>query len=67
MSRLENLSHNATVTYHSDKPTGRTAGSETVDVAELLHRMFEVEPLERPRRGQQMRIVTFRNRDSMNG
>ena len=27
-----------TVTYHSDKPTGPTAGSETMDVAELLRR-----------------------------
>ena len=119
LSRLEYQSDNATVTYHSDKPTGPTAGSETLDVleflgrvashipnkgqvlqryygwyasrtrgirrragteeqptvyaapipvplreahrrwAELLRRIFEVEPLECPRCGQTMRIVAF--------
>ncbi len=49
LSRLEYQSDNATVTYHSDKPTGPTAGSETMDVAELLRRIFEVDPLECPR------------------
>ncbi len=116
---MEYQSDNATVTYHSDKPTGPTAGSETLDVlefvarvashipnrgqvlqryygwyasrtrgirrragtagqqtvyaasvpvplrearrrwAELLRRIFEVEPLECPRCGQAMRIVAF--------
>ncbi len=39
LSRLEYQSDNATVTYHSDKPTGPTAGSETVDVLEFLARV----------------------------
>ena len=43
----------------SGKPTGPTAGSETMDVAELLRRIFEVDPLECPRCGQTMRIVAF--------
>ncbi len=119
LSRLAYQSDDATVTYHSDKPTGPTAGSETLDVleflarvashipdkgqvfqryygwyasrtrgirrragteeqqtvyaepvpvplrearrrwAELLRRIFEVEPLECPRCGQTMRIVAF--------
>ncbi|MEE9230846.1 MAG: transposase, partial [Acidobacteriota bacterium] len=36
LSRLEYQSDDATVTYHSDKPTGPTAGSETLDVWEFL-------------------------------
>ncbi len=39
LSRLEYQSDNATVTYHSDKPTGPTAGSETLDVLEFLARV----------------------------
>ncbi len=39
LSRLEYQSDNATVTYHSDKPTGPTAGSEAVDVLEFLARV----------------------------
>jgi len=39
LSRLEYQSDTATVTYHSDKPTGPTAGSETVDVLEFLARV----------------------------
>ena len=39
LSRLEYQSDNATVTYHSDKPTGPTAGSETVDVLEFVARV----------------------------
>ena len=39
LSRLEYQSDNATVTYHSDKPTGPTAGSETPDVLEFLARV----------------------------
>ncbi len=35
LSRLAYPSDNATVTYHSDKPTGPTAGSETVEVLEF--------------------------------
>ncbi len=118
-SRLEYQSDDATVTYHSDKLTGPTAGSETLGVleflarvvshipdkgqvlqryygwyasrtrgirrraglegqqtvyaapvpvplrqarrrwAELLRRIFEVEPLECPRCGQTMRIVSL--------
>ena len=38
-SRLEYWSDNATLTYHSDKPTGPTASSETVDVLEFLARV----------------------------
>ncbi len=120
LSRLEYQSDNATVTYHSDKPTGPTAGSETLDAleflarvashipdkgqvlqryygwyanrtrgirrragaherppaveaesvppslpearrrwAELLRRIFEVDPLRCPRCGHEMRIVAF--------
>ena len=119
LSRLEYQSDNATLTYHSDKPTGSTAGSETLDVleflarvashipnkgqvlqryygwyanrtrgirrragteeqqtvyaepvpvplrearhrwAELLRRIFEVDPLRCPRCGHEMRIVAF--------
>ena len=120
LSRLEYQSDNATVTYHSDKRTGPTAGSETLDVleflarvashipdkgqvlqryygwyanrtrgirrragapeeppaveaesvppslpeirrrwAELLRRIFEVDPLRCPRCGHEMRIVAF--------
>ncbi len=36
LSRLEYLPDNATVTYHSDKPTAPTAGSETLGVLEFL-------------------------------
>ena len=36
LSRLEYKSDTATVTYRSDKPTGPTADSETVDVLEFL-------------------------------
>ena len=39
LSRLAYQSDDATVTYHSDKPTGPTAGSETVDVLEFLARV----------------------------
>ncbi len=39
LSRLEYQSDNATVTYHSDKPTGPTAGGETLDVLEFLARV----------------------------
>ena len=35
LSRLEYQSDNATVTYHSDRPTGPTAGSETIRIAEM--------------------------------
>ncbi len=38
LSRLEYQS-DATLTYHSDKPTGPTAGSETLDVLEFLARV----------------------------
>ena len=38
LSRLAYQSNDATVTYHSDKPTGPTAGSETPDVLEFLGR-----------------------------
>ncbi len=38
-ARLEYQSDNATVIYHSDKPTGSTAGSETLDVLEFLARV----------------------------
>ncbi len=37
--RLGYQSDGATVTYHSDKPTGPTAGSEIVDVLEFLARV----------------------------
>ena len=36
LSRLEYPSDNAIGTYHSDKSTGPTAGSETMDVREFL-------------------------------
>ena len=36
---MEYQSDNATVTYHSDKPTGPTAGSETLDVLEFVARV----------------------------
>ncbi|NIM52354.1 MAG: IS91 family transposase, partial [Gemmatimonadales bacterium] len=39
LRRLEYQSDNATVTYHSDKPTGPTAGSEKVDALEFLARV----------------------------
>ncbi len=39
LSRLEYQSDNATVSYHSDKPTGPTASSETLDVLEFLARV----------------------------
>ncbi len=44
LSRLEYQSGNATVTYHSDKPTGPTAGSETLDVLEFLGREVSHSP-----------------------
>jgi hypothetical protein len=39
LSCLEHQSDNATVTYHSGKPTGPTAGSETLDILEFLARV----------------------------
>ena len=39
LSRLEYQPDNATVSYHSDKPTGPTAGRETMDVLEFLARV----------------------------
>ena len=39
LSRLAYQSDNATVTYHSGKPTGPTAGSETLEVLEFLPRV----------------------------
>ncbi len=39
LSRLEYQSDSATVTYHSDKPTGPAAGSEAMDVLEFLARV----------------------------
>ncbi len=39
LSRLAYHSDDATVTYHSDKPTGPTAGSETLDVLEFMARV----------------------------
>ncbi len=36
---LEYQSNDATLTYHSDKPTGPTAGSETLDALEFLARV----------------------------
>ncbi len=39
LSRLEYQSDDATVTYHSGKPTGPTAGSETLDILEFLGRV----------------------------
>ena len=36
---MEYWSDDATLTYHSEKPTGPTAGSETVDVLEFLARV----------------------------
>ena len=36
LSRLEYQSDDAILTYHSDKPTGPTGGSETLDVLEFL-------------------------------
>ncbi len=36
---LEYQRENRSVTYHSDKPTGPTAGSETLDVLEFLARV----------------------------
>ncbi len=121
LGRMEYSQEDSTVTYHSDKPTGPTAGSETVDAleflarltshipnkgqvlqryygwyasrvrgmrrkankgdvqqplvtvdpqpealvearrrwAELLRRIFEVDPLACPRCGEEMRIVAF--------
>jgi hypothetical protein len=121
LGRMEYQEEDSTVTYHSDKPTGPTAGSETVDAleflarvvshipnkgqvlqryygwyasrvrgmrrkaseageeqpvvcvdpepavlseagkrwAELLRRIFEVDPLACPRCGQEMRMVAF--------
>jgi len=121
LGRMEYDERQSAVTYHSDKPTGPTAGSETTDAleflarlvshipnkgqvlqryygwyasrvrgmrrkaaeagvehpitcvdpepealseagrrwAELLHRIFEVDPLACPRCGAEMRIVAF--------
>jgi hypothetical protein len=121
LGRMQYQEEDSTVTYHSDKPTGPTAGSETVDAleflarvvshipnkgqvlqryygwyasrvrgmrrkaseageeqpvvcvdpepavlseagkrwAELLRRIFEVDPLACPRCGQEMRMVAF--------
>jgi hypothetical protein len=120
LERLDYQSGGATLTYHSDKASGPTAGSETVDAlefmarvvshipdkgqvlqryygwyanrtrgvrrrvrggedrpvvyaepvavplrearrrwAELLRRIFEIDPLECPRCGHEMRIVAF--------
>jgi hypothetical protein len=121
LGRMEYQKQDSTVTYHSDKPIGPTAGSETIDAleflarvvshipnkgqvlqryygwyasrvrgmrrkateageehpivcvdpepeavrqarhrwAELLRRIFEVDPLACPRCGEQMRIVAF--------
>ena len=39
LSRLEYQPGDGTVTYHSDKPTGPTAGSEMMDVLEFLARV----------------------------
>jgi len=36
---MEYNEQNASVTYHSDKPTGPTAGSETTDALEILARL----------------------------
>ena len=42
LSRLAYQSDNATVTYHSDKPTGPTAGGETMDALAFLASGSEV-------------------------
>ncbi len=39
LGRLEYRRENRSVTYHSDKPTGPTAGSETMDALEFLARV----------------------------
>jgi hypothetical protein len=39
LGRMEYHKQDSTVTYHSDKPTGPTAGSETVDALEFLARV----------------------------
>ena len=39
LSRMEYDEQDASVTYHSDKPTGPTAGSETTDALEFLARL----------------------------
>jgi hypothetical protein len=39
LGRMEYHEQDSTVTYHSDKPTGPTAGSETVDALEFLARV----------------------------
>jgi len=44
LSRLEYQSDKATVTYHSDKPTGPPAGSETLDVLGFLGRVVSHVP-----------------------
>jgi hypothetical protein len=39
LGRMEYDERHSAVTYHSDKPTGPTAGSETVDALEFLARV----------------------------
>jgi len=39
LGRMKYHEQDSTVTYHSDKPTGPTAGSETVDALEFLARV----------------------------
>ena len=39
LGRMEYDEQDGAVTYHSDKPTGPTAGSETTDVLEFLARL----------------------------
>ena len=60
---LEQLAYEAAsarVTYRSDKTEGPTAGSEARRRwAELLRRIFEVDPLRCPRCGGARRIITF--------
>ena len=40
LGRMEYQEEDSTVTYHSDKPTGPTAGSETIDALEFLARVL---------------------------
>ncbi len=39
LGRMEYSQEDSAVTYHSDKPTGPTAGSETTDALEFLARL----------------------------
>ncbi|MFQ5705348.1 MAG: transposase, partial [Gemmatimonadales bacterium] len=39
LGRMEYQAQDRSVTYHSDKPTGPTASSETMDVLEFLARL----------------------------